>query len=568
MLSHGPAVAAYVALTVAFYWPAVAHISSRALSDGLDGASFLWGDWAIPRAVLHLHNPFLTHQIFFPVGVDTALHTNTALWAMVSWPLARLFGLGQAATILGLFAVAASGVAAYALATHVTGERWAGFVAGTAFTILPYRYGRAVAHHNLNHTELLPLGLLAMVLLYEAPTRRRALALGGVFGATLLTDITYSLFLLIAAVVLAAVRWRQTWTRLLGLRWAQAGAVAALIASPLLLAILAALGRQELDPLPAWGGADSSSSDLLSWVIPPVTHPWWGSSLRHVATTVSQGERVSYVGMVMLLLAVAGMLVGRRRAPWGALAGVFGVLALGPFLHVDGTTGSGFSYLGSKFAVPLPYLAIHFVPVLNGLRNPARFSVVAALALDVLAAMAIARLLRRSRRLGVLAAAAAVAATVIEFLPGSLIPLQPVAVPRAYDAITASHPGAVLEIPMQWRDGFLRVGDSPAGRDDTIFLYYATRHGRPVVSGMVARLPHSRLVALERHPVLRQILALQGEPGFAGPVSLDATQLRRAGIGYVVYHRDRPVPPVLSWLNTSRLPVAADDGTVVVFAVP
>ena len=68
--------------------------------------------------------------------------------------------------------------------------------------------------------------------------------------------------------------------------------------------------------------------------------------------------------------------------------------------------------------------------------------------------------------------------------------------------------------------------------------------------------------------MLRHSSSRIASTGFAGPVSLDATQLRRAGIGYVVYHRDRPVPPVLSWLNTSRLPVAADDGTVVVFAVP
>src|SRR5205814_1571916 len=100
--------------------------------------------------------------------------------------------------------------------------------------------------------------------------------------------------------------------------------------------------------------------------------------------------------------------------------------------------------------------------------------------------------------------------------------------------------GGVLEIPLQWRDGFGQVGETATGRDDTIFLYYATRHHHPIVNGMVARLPRRRLAQLSAVAAFRQVLSLQHEPGFADAPAFGVDDLRGLGIGYVVYHRDRP----------------------------
>src|SRR5437660_5895657 len=193
--THGPALAGYVLLTAVCFWPVAGHLRTRILSDGGDGASYLWNLWDVPHALVHGHNPFDTGDIFFPVGAHTAFNTNMPLVGVLSWPLQKLFGLGVAANLVQLAAVVLSGFAAYLLATHVTGNRPASFVAGAAFTFAPYRFVHA-SHYDLSHLELLPFAILALLLLYEQASRRRALVFGALAGATFLTDLYYFVFLL------------------------------------------------------------------------------------------------------------------------------------------------------------------------------------------------------------------------------------------------------------------------------------------------------------------------------------------------------------------------------------
>jgi hypothetical protein len=223
----------------------------------------------------------------------------------------------------------------------------------------------------------------------------------------------------------------------------------------------------------------------------------------------------------------------------------------------------------------LPYLLLNRIPILNGARNPGRFGAVVQLALDVLAALAIVRLARGRFRWEVVLSALLLAVTMVEFLPPTHRDLLPAPVPDAYRAIAADHSErGVLEIPIQWRDGFRGAGDGLGPvltghppHDDSVFLYYATVHHHPLVSGMVARLPNARWNALLGLPAYQQILSLQGDSA-AQPPTFTAGDLARLGIGWVVYHRDRPFPDVLAYIQRLGLPVVADDGTTVVYGVP
>ena len=312
---HGPALAGFVVLTAVLFWPVVGHLGTRILSDGGDGAAYLWNLWAIPRSILRGHNPFDTHEIFFPVGARTAFNTNMPLLSVLSWPLQKLFGLGVAANLIQLAGVVLSGFAAYLLAEHVTGNRPAAFVAGTAFTFAPYRFLH-VAHYDLSHLEFLPFGILALLLLYESPTRRRAVIFGAVIGLTLLTNLYYFVFLLIACGVVAAWRWRETLRRETAVRLAQAAGVAALVGGPLLVFMARdLLVSHSLDPIHDWGHADNYSANLWSWVTPSTVQRLWGNHFHHVDTMWTGGERTAFPGFVILGLAVAGAIWAGRRPP-------------------------------------------------------------------------------------------------------------------------------------------------------------------------------------------------------------------------------------------------------------
>jgi hypothetical protein len=568
--AHGPALAGYAVLTAVCFWPVAGHFRTRILSDGGDGAAYLWNLWSLPRALLGGHNPFDTTDMFFPVGAHTAFNTNMPLLSVLSWPLQKLFGLGVTANLMQLGGVVLSGFAAYLLAEHVTVNRPAAFVAGTAFTFAPYRFLHA-SHYDLTHLEFLPFGILALLLLYEAPTRKRAVIFGAVVGATFLTNLYYFVFLLIACGVVAAWRWRQTLRREMAVRLVQAGAVAAVVALPLVIPMARELFvYHSLDPVRNWAGANDYSADLLSWVTPSTAQRVWGTTFSRVNFLWTGGERLAFPGFTILLLAAVGVFRGARgrRGLWIVLGVVFVLLSFGPFLHVIENQGGRFVRYGIRYTYWMPYQLLHDIPVVNGVRVPGRFSVVGILALDVLAAVGLACLMarvaaRRPER-ALLVPAVALVLVLVEFYPQGMVTQKP-GIPRPYSAIAAD-PGrrAVLEIPLQWRTGFGDFGDRQG--DQSIFLYYATRHAKPLAAGMVARYPVRSRKGLLAHPIYSQVVALQ--EGDLSAATFSAADLRQAGIGYVVYHRDRPRPVALVHLSELGLPVLADDGTVLVWKVP
>lgn len=569
---HSWALGGYLALTTLFHWSAVRDVATRVVFDGGDGASFLWSYWYIPRAIGRLDNPFYTGMLFHPVGAHLAFHTNTPLEAVIIWPFSRLFGLAFGVNVVMLGAVVLSALGAYLLALRVCGSRRAAFVAGAAFAFLPAQQPRIFGHHNLTHTWVLPLGLLALLRLYERPTRARGIAFGAMVGVSFLTDLSLTLFLLLAVVVIAAWRWRHTCSRPMAVRLAQAAAVATVLGFPLLVAMATSLRSGELDsPQGGWGGASIHSSDVLSWVLPSAGHRWWGQQVAPLTERFGGGEHLAYPGLLILVLGVLGATVAvrSRRTEWIALFATFFILSLGPFLKVNGVVGDRFELLGERFSVPLPYIPIRFLPVLNALRIPSRFAIMGALSLAVLAAIALADLQRRHRRLAWVLPALVLVVTVVEFLPKPYRLAQD-RIPRPYASIASSDAGgAVLELPLQWRDGFGPIGDNLANRDDTLFLYYATRHERPLVNGMAARYPDKRRVRLLSIPVYRQVLALQGDPAFAQDVAIfTAADLRALGISFVVYHRDRPMTAAFDYFSRMNLIVLDDDGTVLVWRVP
>jgi hypothetical protein len=568
--THGAALGGYAVLTAVMFWPVTAHFGTRILSDGGDGAAYLWNLWSLPHALLGGHNPFDTKDIFFPVGAHTAFNTNMPLVSVLSWPLQKLFGLGVAANVMQLGGVVLSGFGAYLLAHHVTKNRPAAFMAGAAFTFAPYRFLHA-AHYDLSHLEFLPFGILALLVLYERPTRKRALAFGAVAGLTFLTNLYYFVFLLIACAVIAAWCWRRTLTRDMAVRLGQAGVVAAVVAAPLLVVMARELMVfHSLDPVRDWAGADNYSANFLSWVTPSSAQRIWGMTFEHVNSRWTGGERLAIAGFTVMELAPIGVFRGGRgkRGLWITLGVVFVLLSFGPFLHVGHRQGGRFVRYGIRYTYWMPYQLLHAIPVVNGVRVPGRFSVVGILALDVLAALGVAWLMARvavrhpGRALAV--PAVALLLVVVEFYPQGLVTQKP-GIPRPYSAIARDQGDrAVLEIPLQWRTGFGDFGDTDG--DQSIFLYYATRHGKPMVGGMVARYPVGSRTALLGNPLLAEVVALQ--QGDLASTTFTAAELRSAGIGYVVYHRDRPRPAAEAYLADLHLPVLADDGTVLVWKVP
>lgn len=559
--------APYAGFAVLALWhlrAVVAHPRSRIVSNGGDGAVFAWQYAHVWRSLSALENPFDTNAIFWPVGVDLSFHTMTPLPAVLAWPIAVVFGAPFAMNVLSLGAVMAAACVTYWVALRVVGSRGAAFFAGIVFAFCPWLFVHAGTHYNLVFTFVVPLAALAVLRLRERSTAPRAAAVGVVLAVAFTTDFYLFVFSALVVVVLG-VAWRR---ELFGAGWLRrAGALAgaaSVLSLPYLVLLVRALLAGDLQRLPGLGESDFFSADALSWFIPPYWHPLWGGKHGRVYA-LNWGEQLVYLGIVVVVLAYVAVRSGDRSARRGWLAlTVWGVvLACGPYLQVAEWTGSLFSYRGARFLVPLPYLVVQQVPVLNGVRVAARFSIVAVLGASVLGALGVAHLARRVPRARYLWAAACVI-VLVEFT-GGVIPTRAWVAPKAYDVITDDHGGrAVLEVPIFWSMSTHQIG-GPCCFDQ---LQAAAVHGHPIVSGATSRYPERRWRELVATPVYLQVLTLSGVEGADTPATFDAADLRDLGIGWVVFHRDHPQPRVEEYVRGLGLTKVADDGTVVVYEVP
>jgi len=550
--SHTGPVLALLAVTVASLWPAVEHFRTKALIDRFDGTVFTWAWWAMPRAIGRGENPFHTEQMFHPVGADLALTTTTPLVSALTWPIRATLGAEAQINTVQLTAGFLAALGAYLLAYRVCRQRGPSVLAGVAFTLTSHRFAHVPGHLNLIHTAVLPFGCLLFLWFTDAPSLRRALALGGFGGATFLIDPQLTLLLLVTLVPLAVIH--RTVLRGHIRTLVAAGALAGVVALPLLAPMALAMSDEEMNPAPPVEASRIYSASPLSWVVPPADTVLFGDLVGD-DPPAPLTEGLAYPGIVVLGLAAASLaLVEReRRRGWGIVAVVGFVLSLGPYPI----------FRDRALDLPLPYFLLRAVPGLDVQRVPGRFALVGALGLAVLAAAALATLARRHPGRAALLAGVAVLVTAIDLFPSDL-PQRDGRVAEPYHAIAADPgAGAVLEVPIQWYTGETVIGDTT----DFSFLLHAVVHGQPTVSGGVSRYPDRRLDELLAIPLYRQVLALQGESDYDEAARFDEADLAELGIGYVALDRDRADPGAFDYIDGLDLPVLADDGTTVVWKV-
>ncbi|MBI3538049.1 MAG: hypothetical protein HY070_10895, partial [Chloroflexi bacterium] len=163
-------------------------------------------------------------------------------------------------------------------------------------------------------------------------------------------------------------------------------------------------------------------------------------------------DRQVFLGFTALALALIGYARGGRAARfWIFIAAAFALFSLGPALHL----------WGQDTRVPLPYLILHEIPILNHIRIPMRYGVMVMIAFAILVGLGIFWLMKKiASRQSLVArkifhfAAFCVLPTLI-LVEAALIPypIQSVAMPRVY-ADLARVPGdfSILEIPtFNWR---------------------------------------------------------------------------------------------------------------------
>jgi hypothetical protein len=533
--------AVYAALAVVLTWPLVRYLGSHVSGSytwAFDEYTFLWNSWWFRYAAFDLgQNPLQSSHIFYPLGIDLLLYTYNLFNAFLSIPLQAFLPLPAISNLTFLFATVLSGYGTFLLveyllrntqhATRITYS--AAFLSGIIYAFGSYRMVyAAIGHYDLWSTEWIPFFALFLLKTIHERRLRNALLAGLFLVLILLCETSLGVFAaMLALVLLAFALTRRGRMDVAGgpsalfRRLIVLGAVVAILFGPVLVPVLRAmLGGYELA---GWGDADKLSADLVGLVTPTALHPLgsdWETTLRQTREGTARFRDINtvFLGWTGLALAVVGAVRYRRKlAAWITSAVLFALLSLGPLLQINGR--SLFDLDGLETTVPLPFILLHYIPIVKANRVPNRFSVVLMLALAVLAGFGVYWLLgkvasrqvdkekgavRLSLVLGLFATCLLATCLLFEYWSVPL-PLTDARIPEVYELV-AAEPGdfAILQLPLGWRNSFGMLG-----AESTQTQYYQTFHHKRLLSGNISRNPPFKFDYFQRQPILESLITLE-----------------------------------------------------------
>jgi hypothetical protein len=494
----------------------VCHVTERPFESWLAGALFSWSPYLVTRGMGHFSlvaaAPLPVFALLLlkceerPNDVRNAVAVGvTVCWAATTDPYYAVYCVMLACVFVAVQAirfareplrcpvprtidVLLASVAGFALSLVIGG--------GWQLSIL----GRDVSAHGL-YTPMLLLTLLAL-LRAAWPYRRAALSID--------RDVIMP-FARAASVAIP---------------------VSALMLSPVLYAVGVRIRDTGFESSRILWRSSPPGVDLVSFFLPNPNHPLAPEAIRAWLTPRPDLylENVASVPLVALMVIAVAIGAGWRPSRiWIAITATFGLLALGPFLHVAGLNTH----------VPGPWAFARYLPLIGLARTPARLAIVVALGVSVLFATALTHLGGRWPRQRRMVLACVAIAMLCELLPAPR-PLYSASVPAFYARISEDpRDVTLLELPVGVRDGTSSVGNFTARSQ-----FFQTVHGKPLIGGYLSRVSRRRIAEVRQDAWLDALITLsEGEALDAGReaalVPRGTEFIRRANIGYIVIDNER-----------------------------
>lgn len=521
------ALALYFGFACYFTWPMIKDLGHTFYGAAGDP----YGTMAFYRElVAHHHNPFLAGtiaQFNAPAGQAIPWSRDLASFPgiLTQYLLTAAFGAIPANDLYALLGYTLTGLVTFLFVRRLTGNAWAGLIAGWAFAFYPFAVLNGQGHDDFIQGWVLVLGVWGMVELAQRPSRRNAV----LAGLAIVLGMAWSpYFILFGGVVYAA-----TAVSALAIAW-RGGQLRAVvrphaITAGIVLAFLAVLALLATGPQGNSLGVRTNGVEQfntyaarpLEYVLPDARSPLFGSDTVHYLATHLHGSNPSeatlYLGITTLALALAAFWALVRRRLTGALG--VAVLLLTVVACAAAVTSAPPEARLLGVLIPFPS---HFIAkVTTTWRAYSRFVIVVMLAVSVLAGVGL-HVLSRGRSWWVKAVIVLAAATLVPLDLWSRLAgrTNTVVVPRVYLALASQPVGLVAQYPL-----------TPVGYNMYNELFFQYVHKMPLINGY-----------LEGSAEERRALSLAD---IAAPTT--ASRLAALGVRYVVAESTPPgygLPPL------------------------
>lgn len=513
---------AYTAIAILATYPLAIKLGHNWLPyDSDDLWLKLWDIWYVRELRATGSSITWTRLLFYPYGLNIALHSINWVSAVLAQPAAALFGISTAYNLSILGGIVANAYCAYRLIARRVAHRGAAFFGGLIFTAGPYTIAHAWSHPDHTRMWSIPLCILLIVLALEEKSYWAAVGAGIAYGLAAWSSLYLFGFLsltlapVVAFTLLRDGRWRERRT------WPVLGAT-------ILVAMLTVGSRLYPVMTSDLGYAVESKydsdhqTDLLAYVVPtanPLLRPLIARALPQLVAGVRWSPYLGWIPLVMVFLALAVERRHPERWMWASVALIFLVLAAGDTLRFNGQV------LG-RIALPARWL--QGISLFRAVR-PNLYHTGLLLPVAVLAAMGLDGMLGGwpGHRYGAIGGVAMLSALVLAGYWRGPAPMQRID-PHPYlvtlGADADAH--AVIDVPM---------GYFPA----KLNLYRQTLHQHPTAGGFAGRLPPGADRYIEDNLLLRGLargepLACDAVDSFALAEAVDG--LVADGFRYVLVH--------------------------------
>lgn len=532
----------YLLTFVVMSYPFILRMHDSLMMNNVDTHTALWQNWWM-REALGQGNVNHSQLLFYPEGLDVTLQPRRwatfPLWSM----LYAFFGDPLAFNLTAMIGILFKAYGMYLVGLMLFKRRIPAWVSGAFYAFASQALARALQQPNTGATEWIPWFMLAFLAglsqIRARKSTRSALlvmtAAGFLFSLNAYVNLKIAIFAMLLGggyALLYMVAYRLWASRLFWLVMFAFGTSVLAFSLPLLTAVLQSEYLQS-------AASDSvitnraDSVDILSYAKADLSYP-----LNYTQSIASLGDErlemwhsfqgLSHVGTVSMVFALMGVLyafrVKRSAVIWVVLAPVFWLLSLGVNIYFNGVMLEGIYWT--------PYRLLEDNLIFRTLKEPYRMELVFLFPYAILIGYGLhwrlmSLVLDRVQCL-------LVVVSVVMLLYGASIfpiPTRPVPHPPYLSALSGLPAGAVIDVPL--------------GRQSSKYYMSVQRfHGRPIVEGMIARMPPGAYDYIDSNLLLS---VLRGSADVNEPI-LTAEDRRRSfaqlvggGFRYLVLHRQVPI---------------------------
>jgi hypothetical protein len=523
----------FTVMSIVMTYPLITKMGAAALGGGGgDGTYFIWLVGWYQKALFQLKiSPFFAPYLNYPQGWNLATTDITPVMVALALPGSALFNPTWGFNFAMLLSFILSGWAMYLWVRHLTGDNWAGLVAGMVFAFLPYRIAHLVVGHlSLAGTQWFPFYFWGLfdLLKQEKFSWKPVLMAGIAAGLIGLTSPYYVyMTMLMTVVFLLGFILFKGYKRLRhAVFWES------LLAFGLLAGVLVGLSMVPYLRLNAQGGLQVRSVEYMNrysasptdFVIPSIKQFLWGNWIDATFNPKSYHESSLYIGAVALVLAVIAW-IKRRQLRHPELLGIASLVAVVGFVLALGMQPH---WLGKQIVswprflqpifhqtnMPTFYLPAYYfhlyLPYFSKMRVMMRFGLFTLIFTSLMAGLGAYVLTKLgSSKIGRWVGVGLLVLVFIDFYPGALAGFR-LTRARPVDAWLAAQPdtGAVAQFPFDEESSQSQV-------------YYTLVHQKPFLGG------DFNTSAPEQYRRIRPVMDT-----FPSQESIDL--LRQLGVSYVV----------------------------------